>query len=141
MKLSVCGRAPELRSAFAADNAAGVFYGIAYLVMFAIPLVGLRAVRADAPLWLRIAAISGFVVTLLFIVFSIFPIVEVVNSYWFAAKIVFVALLFGRALFSRSRWAFRPAVTLPSEKRLNAPAVTRPVPLRTLLRNAAARAV
>jgi amino acid transporter len=85
-----------------ADNAAGVFYGIAYLVMFAIPLIGLRAVRAGAPLWLRIASISGFVVTLLYIVFSTFPIVEVVNPYWFAAKIIGVTLitnLIGVAIF------------------------------------------
>jgi amino acid transporter len=89
-----------------ADNAAGVFYGIAYLVMFAIPLIGLHDVRADAPLWLRIAAISGFVVTLLFIVFSTFPIVEVVNPYWFAAKIIGVTLvtnLVGVAVFASGR--------------------------------------
>jgi amino acid transporter len=85
-----------------ADNAAGVFYGIAYLVMFAIPLIGLRSVRAGAPLWLRIASVSGFVVTLLYIVFSTFPIVEVVNPYWFAAKIIGVTLvtnLIGVAVF------------------------------------------
>jgi amino acid transporter len=85
-----------------ADNAAGVFYGIAYLVMFAIPLVGLHTLRAGAPLWLRISAVSGFVVTLLYIVFSTFPIVDVVNPYWFAAKIIGVTLgtnLIGVALF------------------------------------------
>jgi amino acid transporter len=85
-----------------ADNAAGVFYGIAYLVMFAIPLVGLRELRQGAPLWLRIAAISGFVVTLLYIVFSTFPIVEVVNPFWFAAKIIGVTVvsnLIGVAVF------------------------------------------
>jgi amino acid transporter len=85
-----------------ADNAAGVFYGIAYLVMFAIPLIGLRQLRAGAPLWLRISAVSGFVVTLLYIVFSTFPIVDVVNPYWFAAKIIGVTVitnLIGIALF------------------------------------------
>jgi glutamate:GABA antiporter len=76
-----------------ADNAAGVFYGIAYLVMFAIPLVGLREIRAGVPLWVRIAAISGFLVTLLYIVLSTFPIVDVVNPYWFAAKIIAVTLI------------------------------------------------
>jgi hypothetical protein len=55
--------------------------------------VGLREIRGGAPLWLRIAAVSGFVVTLLYIVFSTFPIVEVVNPYWFAAKIVGVTLI------------------------------------------------
>lgn len=86
-----------------ADNAAGVFYGIAYLVMFAIPIVGLHQVRAGAPLWLRISAISGFLVTLVYIVFSTFPIVDVVNPYWFAAKIIGVTLitnLIGVALFA-----------------------------------------
>jgi len=85
-----------------ADSAAGVFYGIAYLVMFAIPLIGLREIRAGVPLWVRIAAVSGFLVTLLYIVFSTFPIVEVVNSYWFAAKIIVVTLitnLIGVAVF------------------------------------------
>ena len=44
--------------------------------------------------------------TLLFIVFSIFPIVEVVNSYWFAAKIIVVTLitnLIGVAVFVTGR--------------------------------------
>lgn len=75
-----------------ADNVAGVCYGLAYLVMFAIPLIGLKELRDGAPLWLRAAAIAGFVITLLYIVFSIFPIVEVVNTYWFAAKIIVVTL-------------------------------------------------
>jgi amino acid transporter len=96
-----------------ADSAAGVFYGIAYLVMFAIPLVGLREIRAGVPLWVRIAAVSGFLVTLLYIVFSTFPIVEVVNSYWFAAKIIVVTLvtnLIGVAVFvTGSRRASRIA--------------------------------
>ncbi len=85
-----------------ADNAAGVFYGIAYLVMFAIPLIGLRELRSGAPLWVRLAAVSGFLVTLLYIVFSTFPIVEVVNPYWFAAKIIIVTAvtnLIGVAVF------------------------------------------
>ena len=42
------------------DNAAGIFYGIAYLVLFAIPICGLRALPVRAPLWLRIAAAVGF---------------------------------------------------------------------------------
>ena len=39
-----------------ADNAAGIFYGIAYLVFFAIPLVGAAKIRGGAPIWVRIAA-------------------------------------------------------------------------------------
>jgi amino acid transporter len=59
------------------DNAAGIFYGIAYLALFAIPICGLRALPVRAPLWLRIAATIGFLVTLLYIVLTIVPIVHV----------------------------------------------------------------
>ena len=59
------------------DNAAGIFYGIAYLALFAIPICGLRALPVRAPLWLRIVATIGFLVTLLYIVLSIVPIVHV----------------------------------------------------------------
>ena len=41
------------------DNAAVVFYGIVYLMLFAIPLVGASAIRSGAPIWLRVAAVSG----------------------------------------------------------------------------------
>src|SRR5262249_45592325 len=46
------------------DNAAGIFYGLTYLVMFAIPLIGLRRAERRPPVWLRVAAASGFAVTL-----------------------------------------------------------------------------
>ena len=38
------------------DNAANVFYGIVYTVMFAIPIAGAAAIRAGARSWLRLAA-------------------------------------------------------------------------------------
>ena len=41
------------------DNASGIFYGVAYLVMFAIPLFGLRRAPERPPLWLTIVAASG----------------------------------------------------------------------------------
>jgi len=75
------------------DNAANVFYGIAYLVLFAIPVVGVRAVRSSAPAWLRLAAICGFGVSLLAIFFTIFPIVDVRSLFLFAAKIILVTVI------------------------------------------------
>jgi amino acid transporter len=86
-----------------ADNAAGVFYGIAYLIFFAIPLVGAAKIRTGAPLWLRVAAVSGFLVTLVYIAFTTFPIVDVVNRSWFAAKIIGVTVItnaIGVAIFA-----------------------------------------
>ncbi len=74
------------------DNAANVFYGIAYLAMFAIPLIGAQAVRSGAGLWLRIAAASGFVVSVMAIFFTVYPIIHVPSPLIFAAKIIAVTL-------------------------------------------------
>jgi amino acid transporter len=70
------------------DNAAGLFYAIAYLVLFAIPVFGLREISARAPLWLRISAVIGALVTFLYIGFTVVPIVPVESRIGFAAKIV-----------------------------------------------------
>lgn len=65
-------------------NASGIAYGLAYLVMFAIPLVA----RGEKPSWmLRAAAVSGFGMTLLFIGLSLFPIIDVPNRWLFTLKI------------------------------------------------------
>jgi len=70
------------------DNASNAFYGIAYLFMFAIPLLG-----RSFPLWLRCAALSGFAVTLLSCVLSVFPIVQVTSWLSFSLKVGGVILL------------------------------------------------
>lgn len=75
------------------DNAAGIFYGLTYLVLFAIPLIGLRHVTPAPPRWLRIAAASGFTVTLLYVMLSVFPIVDVVSWTSFAFKIGGIVVL------------------------------------------------
>jgi amino acid transporter len=75
------------------DNAANVFYGIAYFAMFAIPLFGAAAIRRGAPMWLRIAAIAGAVTSLLAIFFTVFPIIDVPSPMLFAFKIVGVTVI------------------------------------------------
>jgi amino acid transporter len=88
------------------ESAAGIFYGITYLVMFAIPLVGLRGVEPRPPLLLRVAAASGFAVTLLYVVLSIFPIIDVESWTSFAVKISSVVVglnLVGAGLFYGAR--------------------------------------
>jgi amino acid transporter len=75
------------------DNAANVFYGIVYAVMFAIPIAGAAAVRTGARIWLRLAAGAGLVVSLLAIFFTIYPIIDVPNPLVFAAKVIAVPLL------------------------------------------------
>ena len=83
-------------------SGAAMFYALTYLVMFALPLFGLRGVEPRPPLWLRIAAASGFLMTLLNVVFAVFPIVQVESRGLFAAKILGViggANLLGAAVF------------------------------------------
>jgi amino acid transporter len=83
------------------DNAAGILYGLTYLVLFAVPLVGL-ARSGRAPLWIRIAAACGFATTALFVVLSVLPILEVESAAMFALKIggtVVLANAIGAALY------------------------------------------
>jgi glutamate:GABA antiporter len=72
------------------DNAAGILYAFAYLAMFAIPIVASSRLSTPAPVWLRGAAFSGFAVTLLYCILSVFPIIEVASWQIFAAKILAV---------------------------------------------------
>ena len=75
------------------DNAGGIFYALTYLVLFAIPLFGMKALGVRAPVWLRIACASGFIVTLVYIRFAIVPITEVGSLLSFALKIIVTVLI------------------------------------------------
>lgn len=95
------------------DNAANVFYGIAYFAMFAIPLFGAAALRTGAPIWLRIAAFAGMITSLLAIFFTVFPIIDVPSPFLFAVKIVSVTAIanaIGAGIFvlGRKRSAAQP---------------------------------
>jgi glutamate:GABA antiporter len=85
------------------DNAANVFYGIVYAVLFLIPIVGAATVRGSARIWLRIAATCGFTVSLLAIFFTVYPIIDVPSPLAFAAKIIAVTAIanaIGIAIFA-----------------------------------------
>lgn len=78
------------------------FYGIAYLALFAIPLFAPRrkGIRPSVPL--RIAAASGLLVTLLFVVLSIFPIISVASEShysWKIAGVVTTANILGWVIY------------------------------------------
>jgi amino acid transporter len=95
------------------DNAANVFYGIVYAVLFAIPIAGARAIRSQARVWVRIAAICGFGVCMLAIFFTVYPIIDVPSRLSFAVKVVTVTVIanaIGAAIFAvgkRRRGAIR----------------------------------
>lgn len=87
-------------------NASGIFYALTYLVMFAIPIAGLRRELTAAPLWIKCCAASGFLMTLLYVVLSILPIVEVASPLAFALKIsglVILTNIVGASLFLAAR--------------------------------------
>lgn len=68
------------------------FYGIAYLAMFAIPIFS-RTERGLRPnWWVRVASGSGLLVTLLFVLLSVFPIIDVGNSSRYSLKIASVVI-------------------------------------------------
>jgi amino acid transporter len=68
------------------------FYAIAYLALFAIPVLSPKARGLRPRLWLRVAAVSGFLMTLLYVVLSIFPIIDVESSWSYSLKIAGVVL-------------------------------------------------
>jgi amino acid transporter len=63
------------------QSAAGVLFAATYVVLFSLPLA------TPAPPLVRLAAVSGLVVTAAFIVLALFPITDVQSSAAYAAKI------------------------------------------------------
>jgi amino acid transporter len=95
-------------------NASGIFYALTYVVMFAIPLFGLPGVSPRPPLWLRVASLSGLLMTVLYIVLSVFPIIKVESVSTFALKITMMIVAMnvvgaGILLSARQRSAVRSA--------------------------------
>jgi amino acid transporter len=71
---------------------AWTFYGLAYLVMFAIPLFAPKQKGIRPGLWLRVGAAAAFAVTLLFVLLSVLPVVAVDSVWKYSLKIVLVVL-------------------------------------------------
>ena len=90
-------------------NSSVIFYALTYLVMFTIPIAGIRGLPRP-PAWLRIAALSGLLMTLLNIALAIMPIVQVESRVSFAAKIsalVIATNVVGLLIYRRARIAHR----------------------------------
>jgi glutamate:GABA antiporter len=87
-------------------NASGLFYALTYCVLFAIPIFGLRNAPTRPPVWLRLCALCGLAMTLLFVALSIVPIIEVPDKTAFALKIsslIVVANLLGLGIYLLAR--------------------------------------
>lgn len=93
------------------DNAGGVFYAFTYLVLFAIPILGMKSFGVKPPLWLKLACASGFIMTVIYIGFTIVPIIDVPSRLWFAVKIIAVVLianLVGVGIYSLGKSKTKP---------------------------------
>ena len=85
-------------------------YGLVYLAMFAIPLIAGRRLGVKPSVGMRLAAGSGFIVTLLFVVLSIFPVIDVPNPVSYAWKTIAVVVgvnAVGTVLYARARSRLR----------------------------------
>jgi amino acid transporter len=84
------------------NNASNILYGLAYLAMFAIPVIGAKLVRARIPTWVAVLCIVGFCATLFTCATSIYPFVDVPNPLHFAIKItatIFLTNFIGYAFY------------------------------------------
>jgi len=84
------------------DNAATVFYALIYITLFAIPLFAMKRFGIKAPWWLKLAAASGLIVSVIAGFYTMIPITHVDSPLAFALKImvvVVVANLIGVALY------------------------------------------
>ncbi len=69
---------------------AWTFYGLAYLVKFAIPLISSKQKGLRPGAWLRLGAASGFLVTLLFVLLSVQPVIPVASKVGYFMKVAVV---------------------------------------------------
>jgi amino acid transporter len=75
------------------SNASTQFYCLAYLAMFAIPLVGARLLRKRLPTWVAVTSAIGFAFTVFCLILEAYPFIDVANPRTYAAKIVGTTLL------------------------------------------------
>jgi len=65
-------------------------YGLAYLVKFAIPLVSAKKKGLRPKPWLQLGSATGFLVTLLFVLLSVQPVIPVASKLGYFLKVTLV---------------------------------------------------
>ena len=70
------------------NNASNGFYALAYLVMFAIPIIGIRLLRDRIPTWVAWVCGLGFVTTLAIFLLNAYPFDDTTKPIPFATKIL-----------------------------------------------------
>jgi amino acid transporter len=99
-------------------NASTELYALAYLAMFAIPLIGAKALRKRLPTWVAVTSAVGFAFTVFSFILEAYPFVEVVDARAYAAKILGTTLLTNIIglifYYSRKKKSSDTEVPLPS---------------------------
>jgi amino acid transporter len=98
------------------SNASLTHYEVAYIAMFAIPLVGAAGLRRRLPVWLKWPSVVGLCATVFSLLVSAYPFVDVVNPMAYAAKIVGTFVVSNLVAFTFYKVRMRAAVSS-----LNAP--------------------
>jgi hypothetical protein len=94
-------------------NSAGIFYALTYLAMFAVPLWGLKRTPMRPSWRVKLCAVSGLLMTILYISLSVLPIIPVGSRTMFALKIaglIVVTNLIGLALYASGRRGARQPI-------------------------------
>jgi amino acid transporter len=94
------------------SNASQTHYEIAYLAMFAVPLMGRVVLRRSLPGWLKWTSIAGFCGTCFSLLISAYPFVAVVDARAYAAKILGTILISNVVAFCFYRFRTRKAMRL-----------------------------
>jgi amino acid transporter len=68
-------------------------YAIAYVALFALPLMGNRALRSALPAWVKLVSLGGLISSVVSLVIAVYPIVDVTSRWTYAAKICAVVVL------------------------------------------------
>ena len=83
----------EQESSQLLSNASIVHYAIAYIALFALPLFGARGLRAKLPGWLKAVSAAGMLASLVSLLISVYPVVQVVSRVAYAGKIMAVVVI------------------------------------------------
>jgi len=83
----------EQESSQLLTNVSIVHYAVAYIALFALPLFGVRQLRSRLPLWLKVAAAAGMFSSLVSLLISVYPVVDVVSKAEYAVKITGVVVV------------------------------------------------
>jgi glutamate:GABA antiporter len=89
------------------NNASNILYGLAYMAMFVIPLVGAKVLRDRIPTWVAVLCAVGFCATLFSTLTAAYPFLDVANPLQFGVKIILTTIVVNVLgyVFYRSRAA------------------------------------